>query len=156
MAGDILVDVEQVLGSAHDDLLIGDASANTLWGMAGDDQIRGGGGADLLKGGAGNDSFVYTALSDSTVAGSGKDTIADFITGDRIDLSGIDADGNAANGDTAFIFGTGDFTRHAGELRVVTAGAVQVVYVDVNGDKTPDFAINVISDHALTGADFLL
>ncbi len=39
---------------------------------------------------------------------------------------------------------------------MVTAGAIQVVYVDVNGDKTPDFAINVISDHALTAADFLL
>ncbi len=28
--------------------------------------------------------------------------------------------------------------------------------VDVNGDKAPDFAINVISDHVLTTADFVL
>jgi hypothetical protein len=39
---------------------------------------------------------------------------------------------------------------------VVTAGSIQVVYVDVNGDKAPDFAINVVSDHALTAADFVL
>ncbi|WP_343714834.1 calcium-binding protein [Inquilinus sp.] len=156
VSGDILVNIEQLLGSAHDDLLIGDTGANTLWGMAGDDRINGGGGADLLKGGTGNDTFVYAALADSTVASTGKDTIADFTAGDRIDLSGIDADGNSSNGDTAFTFGTGDFTRQAGELRVVTAGPIQVVYVDVNGDKAPDFAINVISDHPLTAADFVL
>ncbi len=31
-----------------------------------------------------------------------------------------------------------------------------MVYVDVNGDKVSDFAINVTSDHALTASDFLL
>ncbi|TSD89127.1 hypothetical protein FFK22_009130 [Mycobacterium sp. KBS0706] len=46
--------------------------------------------------------------------------------------------------------------RHAGELRVVTSGAVQVVYVDVNGDKVSDFAINVTADHARTVSDFVL
>jgi hypothetical protein len=29
-----------------------------------------------------------------------------------------------------------------------------VVYADVNGDKIPDFAINVIADHALAAGDF--
>ncbi|TSD87590.1 hypothetical protein FFK22_016520 [Mycobacterium sp. KBS0706] len=155
-AGDTFSSIEQVLGSAQADTLTGDGNANTLWGMGGDDVLTGGGGGDLLKGGAGNDSFVYTALSDSTVSGAGKDTIADFTTGDKIDLSLIDADGNSGNGDTAFTFGTGAFTGTAGELRVVTAGAIQVVYVDATGDKQPDFAINVISDHALTASDFLL
>jgi Ca2+-binding RTX toxin-like protein len=155
--GDTFSGIEQVLGSGSNDTLTGDGGANTLWGLAGDDVLTGGGGGDVLKGGAGNDSFVYTALSDSAVSGIGKDTIRDFSTGDRIDLSGIDADGNSANGDTAFSFGTGGFTGHAGELRVVTAGSIQVVYVDANGDKAPDFAINVISSgHALTAADFVL
>ncbi|WP_395677993.1 hypothetical protein [Inquilinus sp.] len=154
--GDTLSGIEQVLGSGLNDTLIGDANANTLWGLAGDDVLTGGGGGDALKGGAGNDTFVYTALSDSAVSGIGKDTITDFSTGDKIDLSAIDADGNSANSDTAFTFGTGDFTRTPGELRVVTAGAIQVVYADVNGDKVPDFAINVVSDHPLTAADFVL
>jgi Ca2+-binding RTX toxin-like protein len=154
--GDTLGGIEQVLGSAQNDFLTGDAGANTLWGGAGDDVLGGGGGGDLLKGGAGSDRFVYTALSDSAVSGLGKDTIADFSTGDRIDLSAIDADGNAGNGDGAFSLGTGGFTGHGGELRIVTAGSVQVVYADVDGDKAPDFAINVIADHALTAADFLL
>jgi Ca2+-binding RTX toxin-like protein len=154
--GDSFSGIEQVMGSAFADALTGDATANTLWGLDGDDVLTGGSGGDALKGGAGADRFVYTALSDSAVSGTGKDTIADFAAGDRIDLSAIDADGNGGNGDTAFTFGTGGFTRHAGELRVVTAGAIQVVYADINGDNAPDFAINVISDHPLTAADFVL
>ena len=119
-AGDTLSGIEQVIGSGFADTLTGDANANTLWGMAGDDVLTGGGGGDTLKGGDGNDRFVYTALSDSAVSGLGKDTILDFTTGDHIDLSAIDADGNSENGDTAFTFGTGAYTGAGGELRVVT------------------------------------
>ncbi|MGF6232314.1 Ca2+-binding RTX toxin-like protein [Inquilinus ginsengisoli] len=154
--GDSFSGIEQVLGSAFADTLTGDANANTLWGLAGNDVLRGSGGGDMLKGDGGNDRFVYAALSDSAVSGLGKDTIADFTAGDRIDLSAIDADGNPANGDTAFSFGTGAFTGTGAELRVVTSGGVQVVYADINGDKVPDFAVNVVSDHPLTAADFVL
>ncbi|MGK9167432.1 hypothetical protein KXR53_35285, partial [Inquilinus limosus] len=93
----------------------------------------------------------------STVAYSGKDTIADFAAGDRIDLSAIDADGDAGNGDTAFAFGTGGFTGAGAEVRIVAfADGRQGVYLDVNGDRNPDAIINVIADHALTAADFVL
>ncbi|WP_342237924.1 beta strand repeat-containing protein [Inquilinus sp. OTU3971] len=155
-AGDTFSSIEQVLGSGFVDTLTGGANANTLWGMAGNDVLIGGGGGDVLKGGAGDDSFVYTALSDSAASGFGKDTITDFTTGDRIDLAAIDADGNGGNGDTAFTFGTGAYNGTAGELRVVVAGGIQVVYVDATGDKLPDFAINVYSDHPLTASDFVL
>jgi Ca2+-binding RTX toxin-like protein len=155
-AGDALSGIEQVMGSGFADTLTGNAGANMLWGMGGGDVLTGGGGGDVLKGGAGNDRFVYAALSDSAASGLGKDTIRDFAAGDKIDLSAIDADGNSSNGNTAFSFGSGGFTGHAGEIRIVTAGAIQVVYADVNGDKIQDFAINVTADHALTAADFVL
>ncbi|WP_343717908.1 calcium-binding protein [Inquilinus sp.] len=155
--GDTLSGIEQVYGSAFNDVIAGDTGNNTLWGGDGNDQLQGGNGADVLKGGAGNDTFVYTSVGESTVAASGKDTIADFSTGDHIDLSSIDADGNSGNGDTAFTFGTGGFTGTAGELRVVDfGGGRQGVYLDVNGDKQPDSIITVYSDHALTAADFVL
>ena len=155
--GDTLAGIEQVYGSAQSDTLTGDAGANTLWGNGGADSLRGGLGADALRGGAGNDSFVYGSAADSTVAAAGRDTISDFGTGDRIDLSGIDADGNAVNGDTAFSFGTGGFTGHAGEVRVVDFGGGTLgVYLDINGDKTQDSIIVVQSDHALTAGDFVL
>jgi Ca2+-binding RTX toxin-like protein len=155
--GDTLTGIENVYGSNQNDVLTGDAGNNTLAGLGGDDVITGGVGADVLKGGVGNDTFVYTSIADSTVAPAGKDLITDFTTGDKIDLSAIDADGNSGNGDTAFSFGTGGFTGHAGEVRIVDFGnGVQGVYLDTNGDKVPESIINVISDHALTASDFVL
>src|SRR5262249_17820485 len=109
------------------------------------------------KGGAGNDSFVYTSVDDSTVAPAGKDAILDFATGDKIDLSAIDADGNAENGDTPFTFAGSSPTRHGAEIQILDLGnGVQGVYVLVDGDKGPEAIINVVSDHALTASDFVL
>ena len=156
--GDTLVLIENLVGSGHDDVLGGNAGANALSGAAGNDALTGGAGGDRLTGGAGNDRFIYLAIGDSTVAASTKDVIADFTAGDRIDLSAIDADGNAGNGNTAFHFSTatGPLTGQAGELRVVLIGAVQLVAADTNGDRQLDFAINVTADHSLTAADFVL
>jgi hypothetical protein len=110
-----------------------------------------------LKGGGGNDSFAYASVTDSTVAGGGRDTIADFSAGDRIDLSAIDADGKPANGNSSFTFAAGGFTGKAGEVAVVAlANGYQGVYLDINGDKTPDAIIVVLSDHSLAAGDFVL
>ncbi|MFE0758909.1 calcium-binding protein [Inquilinus sp. NPDC058860] len=151
--GDTLDNIEQLYGSNLVDTLTGDAGVNRLWGNGGDDVLTGGTGADTLKGGAGSDSFVYTAVGDSTLAAAGRDVIEDFSTGDRIDLSAIDANGSGG----AFTFGTGNFTGVAGELRVVAIpNGYQAVYGDTNGDKTADIAIVALSDHALTASDFVL
>ncbi|UWS03147.1 M10 family metallopeptidase C-terminal domain-containing protein [Phaeobacter inhibens] len=56
---DIIVDVENAVGSLHDDHLIGTDGENALSGGAGDDVLSGGGGADLLDGGAGSDTADY-------------------------------------------------------------------------------------------------
>ena len=155
-AGDVLSGIEQLFGSNLADQLTGNVGANGLWGDGGNDVLTGGAGADTLKGGAGADSFAYTSTADSTVTAAGRDTINDFTTGDKIDLSAIDANGAGA-GNTAFVFGTGNFTGVAGQLRVVAIpGGYQAVYGDTNGDKTPDMAIVVLSDHALGAGDFVL
>jgi Ca2+-binding RTX toxin-like protein len=176
-AGDSFVSIENAVGSAFDDLIIGDGGANRLAGLAGadrlyasggndvvdggdgNDMIVGGGGADILKGGTGADSFTYTGVTDSTVVATGRDAIIDFshAEGDRIDLSTIDADGNAANGNTAFSFlGGGAFTGAGHELRVAVISGVQVVQVDLTGDKVPDMQINVTSATTLAAGDFVL
>lgn len=57
--GDTFSGVENVTGSANDDVLVGDANVNNLQGQGGDDSIEGGAGADVLGGGAGKDTASY-------------------------------------------------------------------------------------------------
>ncbi len=52
---DRLYRVEDLEGSAFDDVLVGNRGNNTISGGAGDDTIRGGGGRDELRGGQGSD-----------------------------------------------------------------------------------------------------
>ncbi|MBA3878807.1 MAG: hypothetical protein C0500_03720 [Sphingobium sp.] len=116
--------------------------ADTVIGGAGNDTFFGGTGADVLTGGAGNDLFRYTAINETLLGGA--DRITDFAVGDRIELTQIDADGNAGNGDTAFAFiGAGAFTNVAGQLHVIASGADWLVEGDVNGDGVADFQIVV-------------
>ncbi|WP_429229533.1 M10 family metallopeptidase C-terminal domain-containing protein [Inquilinus ginsengisoli] len=158
-AGDRLEGIERILGSGYDDVLTGDAGANTLTGNNGYDVLRGNAGADILTGGGHGDRFVYAAASDSTV-GTGRDTIVGFWSGegDKIDLRLIDADGKAVNGDTAFVFGTGGFTGAGAELRIVPTATIRVfqVLADIDGNRIPDFAILVSIVQDLGAAEFLL
>jgi hypothetical protein len=75
-AGDRLVSVERLIGSAGDD---------TLSGGAGDETLTGGPGADILTGGAGRDSF------EGTLAELDGDRIADMGSGDALVVTGSPA-----------------------------------------------------------------
>src|SRR5688572_10002340 len=55
--GDIFYNIENVIGSNFDDMLVGDANANLLLGYNGNDELSGGAGNDSLEGGAGDDHF---------------------------------------------------------------------------------------------------
>jgi Ca2+-binding RTX toxin-like protein len=78
--GDKIDNFENVLGSAHDDLLTGNALANV---------IRGGDGNDTQTGGGGADTFEYALQSDGVedlsnavdITSVTADTLADFETG---------------------------------------------------------------------------
>lgn len=58
-AGDTYVSINNLQGSAFNDVLIGNASANIIDGGAGDDILEGLGGADTFRGGVGNDTVSY-------------------------------------------------------------------------------------------------
>ena len=64
---DTLVNIENVIGSAHNDGLASDAGANQLSGGAGDDVLMGYGGDDVLQGGLGSDTAEYQSASSSVV-----------------------------------------------------------------------------------------
>lgn len=59
--GDVLLNIEHVFGSKHDDIIVGDDGRNKLYGSQGDDILSGGGGNDTLVGGKGNDTYNYTS-----------------------------------------------------------------------------------------------
>jgi Ca2+-binding RTX toxin-like protein len=105
---DVLSNIEAVVGSKFDDVLIGNSVSNGLYGLEGNDTLDGGSGHDYLHGGDGADwadfsssgAAVTVALSTSssggTSTGYGTDTLvsienvigsayADRITGDSGD-----------------------------------------------------------------------
>jgi RHS repeat-associated protein len=63
--GDILLSIENILGSNFNDSLTGNEQNNTLIGLNGDDLLQGLAGKDLLTGGSGIDTFSFNALTDS-------------------------------------------------------------------------------------------
>jgi Ca2+-binding RTX toxin-like protein len=66
-ARDLFVEIENLVGTLHDDSLTGNEGRNLLNGLAGDDMLFGYGGVDRLKGGAGNDTIDGGAGSDYAV-----------------------------------------------------------------------------------------
>ncbi len=72
---DQLSGIEDVYGTAYDDVLVGDARNNQLGGSDGNDTISGGAGDDLLYGGAGNDSVAGGDGDDTLDGGDGNDTL---------------------------------------------------------------------------------
>ncbi|MBV9929733.1 MAG: cadherin domain-containing protein [Alphaproteobacteria bacterium] len=152
--------------TAAEDTVSGGDGNDTIQGLGGDDildggngkdTLTGGAGADRLTGGAGADQFVYNSVSESTAAA--RDVITDFshAQGDKIVLSGIDANSLAA-GDQAFTFiGSAAFTHVAGQLRFEGDGhGNTIVSGDVNGDGVADFQIQLVGTIPLVASDFVL
>ena len=99
--GDVVSNVEGIVGSRHDDILTGDSGANLLKGRAGDDRLDGGGGDDRLIGGVGNDRLIGGEGADTLDGGAGWDVL-DYETstsGVTVDLATGAASGGDAEGD---------------------------------------------------------
>jgi Ca2+-binding RTX toxin-like protein len=103
-AGDRLVNVENLIGSAFDDHLKGSAASNTLISGSGADTLRGGGGDDLLiVDAAGGPKVLFgegvvdpgvpggAAGSDTFRILAGNATIMDYQMGEDIQLSSLTA-----------------------------------------------------------------
>jgi Ca2+-binding RTX toxin-like protein len=110
----------------------------------------------VLTGGLGPDVFTFNAVSDSTAAAAGRDTITDFsqADADRINLRPIDANTGVA-GDQAFtLLGLGA-TAGAGTLAFTHVGGNTLVQADIDGGGA-DFSILLAGIHNLVAGDFLL
>jgi Ca2+-binding RTX toxin-like protein len=163
--------IENVTGSAGDDHIVGDGTANVLAGSAGADVIEGAGGDDVLSGGPGTDTVDYAGapqgvivdLGAGTGAGDGTDTLSEFenVSGSAFaDLLTGDDNPNAiagGDGDDFVIGGLGDDQLAGGpgidtlDFRTSIAG----VQVDLElGAATGDGADTIIEFENVKGTDF--
>src|SRR5262249_17853031 len=105
-------------GNTLANTITGNTGSNVLNGGGGDDFLIGGGGLDYLTGSTGADRFVFNQGDIPGVTFNSTDQITDFsqASGDKIDVSGIDA--ITGGTDDAFTFiGNAAFSGVAGELR---------------------------------------
>jgi Ca2+-binding RTX toxin-like protein len=66
--GDRIYQVENITGSAYDDILVGSKDNNVLKGEGGNDRLVGGAGGDVLDGGEGSDTASYETASQGVIA----------------------------------------------------------------------------------------
>lgn len=122
---------DTLIGGFGGDILEGGLGDDILRGQRGADTLQGGGETDILIGGQEDDVFDFNAASHSD--GVGRDVIrggdgaeafedVGISGGDRIDVSGIDAD-TSQNGNQAFIFGGNG----VGHLSLVNENGITVV-----------------------------
>ena len=84
--GDVLRDIEDVIGSNFNDFIAGDTGSNALFGGAGNDVINGYGGVDIMTGGAGVDWYMF---ADHWLMGVDPvGTITDFAAGELVFFAG--------------------------------------------------------------------
>jgi Ca2+-binding RTX toxin-like protein len=85
--GDRLIGIENVGGSFHDDVIVGNNYDQTLDGSSGNDSLDGGAGNDVLLGGAGNDIAEGGSGNDLMQGSSGLDSLYGGLGDDWIDSS---------------------------------------------------------------------
>ena len=129
---EILVEIENVIGSAENDSITGDSLSNMLNGGGGNDTLEGGAGNDWLDGGAGADLLTGGEDADTFVFGDG-DTVTDFEDGS--DLINIDDFGHI----TTDNFATNVTIRQSGSDVEVQIGDAVLTLNGVSGaDLTVD------------------
>lgn len=170
---DTLRRIENLTGSAHNDVLRGNSAANeidggagndtlngaagddTIFGRAGDDTIDGGPGLDTMFGGSGTDNFVFSSALKASNAG----TISDFsVADDTVRLENaiftlLGAPGTLA----ANNFTIGGAAADADDF-VIYDSTTGALYYDPNGNVAGgqiQFA-TLAAGLALTNADFEL
>jgi large repetitive protein len=135
--GDSLIGIENVIGSAYNDSIVGDEGHNFLDGGAGDDTLRGGAGDDTLVGGAGADLLDGGAGQDlADYSGSASWVNVNLTLQDGIAAQSGGGAGNHAEGDTLIgiehLVGSNDATH--GD--VLTGNAGNNLLIGLDGDDT--------------------
>nr|WP_316655529.1 hypothetical protein [uncultured Gellertiella sp.] len=143
--GDILWNIDSIIGTAFNDSLTGDGNANTFQAGAGDDTLAGLAGNDTLFGGDGNDVLNGGADNDILSGGLGHDT---FDGGTGIDT--LDLTRDAGDASRGFIVDLSHGSIYANDGNGVVEDTIQFVE-NVIGTDLSSILIGDASDNALTG-----
>jgi Ca2+-binding RTX toxin-like protein len=133
---------DHLFGGGGQDYLVGMDGDDQLVGDDGNDMLNGGRGTDHLVGWSGTDTFLFSSVEDLGLTRATADFILDVNPGegDRMDLTGIDANVYAP-GDQAFTFiGTAPFSGTPGEIRYVLVGdpGLQEIYFELQTGTSTD------------------
>jgi Ca2+-binding RTX toxin-like protein len=135
------------------------SGSDTLWGVenvvtgSGADTITASDAVNVMDGGTGNDTFVF-----KTVAAANGDTIVGFETGDKIDLSNIDANQSMAGNQSFTLVSPAITSVQQLSVRHETRadGDYTVIEGNVNDANAPDFKVSIQGTHNLAASDFTL
>ena len=149
--GDTISNIENLTGSAHWDVLNGDAGNNSLRGEVGNDRLRGADGNDTLDGGTGNDRLWGDDGNDRLFGGDGNDTLEGGEGNDTLN-GGAGADilrGNAGRDSVSYSSSAAAVTASLASGATSTGG-------DAEGDTFAGISNLFDSDgnDSLTGNDF--
>lgn len=142
-------------GGTGVDVLLGGIGNDDLYGEVGNDKLAGGSGADDLYGGLGDDIFGYTSVSDSGLKSTVRDRIYDFTSGDKIDLSCIDAKaGNKVNDAFTFIGSASNLTAAKANGAVWFDNGI--LYGSNDKDLAAEFQIELVGVMTISATDLVL
>ena len=113
--GDILANIENVMGSEEDDTITGNTSANRLMGGDGNDTLNGGDestGGDTLMGGAGRDNLNGGAGDDKLMGGAGGDVLLGGDGNDTLTGGAGEDEMTGGTGNDTFVFSPDDGAGH--------------------------------------------
>lgn len=164
---------DKLYGGTGGDILLGGTGGDRLYGQSGNDRLNGGSGNDLINGGTGTDrliggtgadTFVWNTITElSPVNSTGAfvpDLVLDFnnSAGDRLDISGIDAN-TGVLGNQAFTFIGGAAFSAAGQIRSLFTPVEGMYRLEFNtdGDAQAEGALLVVTGTVFpSAADFIL
>lgn len=156
--GDVYTSIENIVGSDFNDLVYGNANANSVSGGSGNDILKGYAGNDTLSGGSGNDQFNFnTALN----AATNMDIITDFnVAADTILLDNavfVAAGALGTLAAAAFKANTTGLATDASDRIIYETDTGELFYdADGNGGGASIQFAKLAASLALTNADFVI
>ena len=159
-AHDVVINIDEVVGTAYNDVLRAASLDTILDGGDGNDTLYGGAGNDTIETGAGND-LVFAGEGNNTinVNGGGNDTINAGSGNDTINVRGagnytINAGGgnNIVNINFAGNVGTSVVNTGTGDDAIAITGGANNTIVDAGGDNTITIDSAAANNNVTTGA----